>query len=415
MHALLRAGRGARRHPVALLTALLALAVLTTVGAWVLVAAHPSRLRPPLVASTERQRVTWATPTPGPYGDVEAPGSTVISGILGGPRRSHDDSLPGRLQGGAAPPAPSGRSVNVPILLYHYIRGNPRPHDRAGYRLSVTPEHFADQMALLRSAGAHTVSIGDVMAALAGGPPLPPRPVVLTFDDGHDDFAFRAVPVLQEDGFTATDFVVPGFLGRSSYLSVAQLQEVAAAGMTIGAHTMHHVDLAAVAPAVAEDEIMRSRSMLQQLTGQPVLDFAYPFGIFTRSVEAMVERAGFRDAASTEPGVRQFASQPFILRRIEVTGDDGLTSFAAKAGVPAPPPGWPARPASPSPSSASRPAPAPASPSARPVTSPNAPAGPPGSEVRPSATGRSPVTSSQAPGRTVSPRAVTRPGSATSP
>jgi peptidoglycan/xylan/chitin deacetylase (PgdA/CDA1 family) len=325
---------------------LLLLAVPAALTAWTVLAARSAHLQPPLVASSRRQPAAPRPPTPdaetAPDTDDQAPPDAA--GAPGDPGRSRDDGAPGRFQGGAAPPRPTGPSLTVPILLYHYIRGNPRVADREGFRLSVTPANFAQQMALLRADGAHTVSLGDVMAALAGGPPLPPRSVVLTFDDGHDDFAFRAVPVLEANGFTATNFVVPGFLGRSSYLSVAQLQSVAAAGMTIGAHTMHHVDLAVMAPAIADEEITRSRAMLQELTGQPVLDFAYPYGIFTPAVEAMVEGAGFRDAASTEAGTLQYASQPFILRRTEITGYDGLASFATRAGVPAAPPGWAASP-----------------------------------------------------------------------
>ncbi|MDB5064423.1 MAG: polysaccharide deacetylase, partial [Chloroflexi bacterium] len=258
---------------------------------------------------------------------------------------------------------------------------NPVASDREGFRLSVTPASFARQMALLHADGARPVSMADVRRARPGGPPLPPPPVVLTLDDGHDDFAYRAVPVLQDNGLTATSFVVPGFLGRSSYMTVDQLHAVVAAGMTIGAHTMHHVDLARVSPSVAADEITRSRSVLQQLTGQPVADFAYPYGIFSSRVVEMVASAGFADAATTEPGMRQYASQPFLLRRNEVGGYDTLSSFAQKAGLPPPASGWTAPPASPS----GAPSPSP-SPSGSPGVCPQAQAATPepaaaGSEV----------------------------------
>jgi peptidoglycan/xylan/chitin deacetylase (PgdA/CDA1 family) len=298
----------------------------------------------PLVASTQRQPAgepATAAPTRTADGADDPEGDTVTPAPRPAPAPPRHDGAPGHGQGGAAPPPPSaGPSVSVPILLYHYIRVNPRPSDEEGFRLSVTPANFAQQMALLSAEGGHTVSLDDVMAALGGGPPLPPHAVVLTFDDGHDDLAVRAVPVLQSYGFTATAFVVPGFLGRPSYLTTAQLQQVVDAGITIGAHTMHHVDLAAVAPSVAADEISRSRSVLQRLTGQPVADFAYPYGIFTSRVVAMVRQAGFRDASTTEPGGRQYASQPFLLRRTEVSGYDTLSSFARKAGLPPPPRGW---------------------------------------------------------------------------
>jgi peptidoglycan/xylan/chitin deacetylase (PgdA/CDA1 family) len=153
----------------------------------------------------------------------------------------------------------------------------------------------------------------------------------------------QAVPVLLKDGFTATSFVVPGFLGHASYMTSAQAQEVGGEGMTIGAHTVHHVHLTRVPPAVARYEITESRRQLQQLTGQPVLDFAYPYGASNASVVCKVAAAGFRDAVSTTYGVRQFLSQRYALHRIEVTGYDSLSSFARKAMVPYPAPPPPRR------------------------------------------------------------------------
>lgn len=335
--------RAAAVLAAAMLAALTAGAVVTI---W-----HPS-VRAPLTAFHHRQRPT-AVPTGSDGQATSDPSDTAapaMPGILGGPRPVPNEALPGTAQGGASPPAASGRSLNVRILLYHYVRGISRGRDPEGYRLAVSPATFSQQMALLRADGVHTVSLGDVIAALDRGTRLPPRSIVLTFDDGYDDFAEHAAPVLEENGFTATTFVVPGFLDRRGYMTTAQVQEVAAAGMTVGAHTMHHVDLAVVAQGVARDEITRSREVLQQLTGQPVLDFAYPYGIFTRSVETIVEQAGFRDAVSTEPGTWQFASQPYILRRLEVSGGESLAAFAAEAGVPPPPPGWSPPPASSGPS-----------------------------------------------------------------
>jgi peptidoglycan/xylan/chitin deacetylase (PgdA/CDA1 family) len=375
--------RGPRRIAA---TVFVLAAAATAVG--LAVATGPPAPKHPLVASSQLNPA--APETPSPDSTPESDGAAEPDDVTATPGTPPDptspaprhESVPGHAQGGAAPPPrPTGPSVSVPILLYHYVRTNPVASDREGFRLSVTPASFARQMALLHADGARAVSMAEVMRALAGGPPLPPRPVVLTFDDGHDDFAYRAVPVLQDNGLTATSFVVPGFLGRSSYMTVDQLHAVVAAGMTIGAHTMHHVDLARVSPSVAADEITRSRSVLQQLTGQPVADFAYPYGIFSSRVVEMVASAGFADAATTEPGMRQYASQPFLLRRNEVGGYDTLSSFAQKAGLPPPASGWTAPPASPS----GAPSPSP-SPSGSPGVCPQAQAATPepaaaGSEV----------------------------------
>jgi peptidoglycan/xylan/chitin deacetylase (PgdA/CDA1 family) len=227
-----------------------------------------------------------------------------------------------------------GPRVVVPILCYHYVRVA-SPSDRVGYGLSVTPANFANQMRLLRDVGAHPVTLGDVMAALAGGPSLPSRAVVLTFDDGYADFATTAVPTMRQYGFRATSYVVSGFIGRANYMTAAQVLDVMAAGMVIGAHTVDHVALAHTSIAIARNEIVISRQKLQALTGTSVDDFAYPYGDYNLAVTQLVKDAGFREAVTTDAGNVQFLSQRFELRRVRVGGYDTLASFASKAGVPA--------------------------------------------------------------------------------
>ena len=230
--------------------------------------------------------------------------------------------------------------ISVPILYYHYIRVNPNPRDRLGFELSVTPRHFQAQMDWLKAEGGHPETLAQVMTALQSGTALPARSVVLTFDDGHDDFATQVVPVLLREHFVATSFVVPGFLGSPTYMSPAQVRAVAADGMVIGAHTMHHVDLTKVSAAVARSEIRFSKALLEQLIGQPVLDFAYPYGSWNPSIAAMVAQAGFRDAAATRWGTMQCLSNRFQLHRSEVLGSSDLATFASLAGVPIPPVSW---------------------------------------------------------------------------
>ena len=239
-----------------------------------------------------------------------------------------------------APVAARDGCISLPILYYHYIRVNPNPKDHLGFELSVTPRNFQAQMDWLKAAGAHPVTLAQVMAALQSGSALPARPVVLTFDDGHDDFATQAVPVLLREHFVAMSFVVPGFLGSPSYMSPAQVRAVAADGMVIGAHTMHHVDLTKVSAAVAQSEISSSRALLEQLIGRPVLDFAYPYGAWNPAIAATVAQAGFRDAAATAWGTMQCLSNRYQLHRFEVLGSSGLAGFASLAGVPAPPTTW---------------------------------------------------------------------------
>jgi len=232
--------------------------------------------------------------------------------------------------------SPSPGVLAVPILAYHYIRGAVAPGDALGWRLSVTPHDFAVQMDLLLRSGAHAVTLDDLVAAMHGDVLLPPHAVVLTFDDGYADFATNALPVLERDHLCATLFVVPGYLGRSGYLSAGQLGEVVAAGVRIGAHTMNHLDLPHQPPAVAADEISRSGDVLRALSGQPVRDFAYPYGNFDANSLTAVQSSGFTDAVALQNGLPESWDARYALVRIEALGGESPAEFAADAGVASP-------------------------------------------------------------------------------
>jgi peptidoglycan/xylan/chitin deacetylase (PgdA/CDA1 family) len=247
------------------------------------------------------------------------------------------------LQTAAAPHA-----VNVPVVMYHFLRevNNPQ-RDRLGWNLSVTPDDFALQIAFLKREGFTTVSLSDVMNAMETGAPLPKRPIVLTFDDGYTSFATVGAPLLSRAGFTGTTFVVSGFVGKPGFMSAEQVHQVAAMGMTVGAHTQHHVDLARVPFGVAQQEIAGSRTALQALSGQPVTDFAYPSGQFNQQVVGLVHQAGFRCAVTTIPGVRHDAGLPYTLTRVRVSGGEPLQLFAQTISAGLAPPGAPEVPTAP--------------------------------------------------------------------
>jgi peptidoglycan/xylan/chitin deacetylase (PgdA/CDA1 family) len=241
-----------------------------------------------------------------------------------------------------ASPATVGLSscVRVPILTYHYIRAYNNPNDQLGIGLSVSPTEFKAQMDWLKTAGGHPVTLAQVMAAINGGPALPSHPVVLTFDDGYADFATAAAPVLVADGFVGTDFVVSGFMGRPRYMSEAQVQQVSAEGMVIGAHTETHVELTAVSLATAWEQISGSKKALEQLLGEPILDFAYPYWAYNTAIAGLVAKAGFRDAVALNSGITQCLTQKYFLARMRVVGGSTVWSFASEAGVNQPPHGW---------------------------------------------------------------------------
>ncbi len=221
---------------------------------------------------------------------------------------------------------PVRTSWRVPILMYHYIRVNPDPSDRLGFSLSIPPAEFDRQMRYLAEDGYGTVSFDQIYDS---SQPLPEKPILLTFDDGYADAYTAAFPVLQRYGFQATFYVVTDFVGRPGYLTVEQIREMAAAGMSFGSHSVSHLSLTTLSAERLERELSQSRTQLESLLERPVLDLCYPLGRFNQPVRQAVERAGYRSATTTQYGFASSAGDQLLLPRIRIWGGLILRNFAS--------------------------------------------------------------------------------------
>ncbi|MBV8085781.1 MAG: polysaccharide deacetylase family protein [Chloroflexi bacterium] len=217
----------------------------------------------------------------------------------------------------------------VPILMYHYIRTlPPNTPDKLGYGLSIAPPLFEQQLAYLAGAGYVSVTMAEVSDRIANpAAPLPPKPIVLSFDDGYADFYTAAWPLLQKYHFSATVYLVVDFLGRPGYMSWQQAQELKDAGVEIGAHTLDHVDLAKQQPAQAQRQINDSGTILRQRLGASVTTFAYPSGSFTAATVKLVGQDGFRSAVTTNFGDKHTAADLLTLTRVRVPGGISMPNF----------------------------------------------------------------------------------------
>jgi peptidoglycan/xylan/chitin deacetylase (PgdA/CDA1 family) len=224
--------------------------------------------------------------------------------------------------------SPSG-VVKVPILMYHYIRVNPDPRDRLGFALSVTPADFVAQMDWLAANGYHPITFRDLHAYLSGATGLPSRPVVLTFDDGYEDFYTAALPVLIAHDFKAVSYVVSGFIGRGGYMNAAQIRQADRAEIEIGSHTVDHADLTRQSLDGLRYQIISSKRALEQLLGHEVLSFCYPSGRFNPSAVSVVQEAGYSDATTTGYGFVRTTGGRFLWGRLRINGGESLSDFAA--------------------------------------------------------------------------------------
>jgi peptidoglycan/xylan/chitin deacetylase (PgdA/CDA1 family) len=224
------------------------------------------------------------------------------------------------------------RTIDLPVLMYHRVGPVLPTLPPITQRLTVSSEDFAAQMVWLRAHGFHAVSARQAWEALEHGKPLPPKPVMITFDDGYRDVLWHAAPVLHRLRMPATAFVITDRIsgGDTSFLTWPQLARLERLGVTIGSHTVTHPDLTTLSAAGAQAELRGSRRVLEQHLGHPVQWLAYPAGAEDASVVALARKAGYVLAVTTDPGSLQSASEPLLLHRYEVldtTGGGGLAGL----------------------------------------------------------------------------------------
>ena len=230
-------------------------------------------------------------------------------------------------------PASLAVRASVPVLCYHQIRDWRRGESRISRGLTTPPALFAAQMSVLADEGWHVVSIGDYYEHVVNATPLPPKPIVLTFDDGNET-QMTALPVLQEHRFTATFFLMTVVIGKRHWISAAQIRTLDALGYTIGAHTYDHPNLAKLPADRVDDQISPPRRVLERIVGHRITFFAYPYGAWNEGVLERVNRQGF-DAAFQLSDRRIDAKYPLLtMRRQIVNPFTGISGFRNQISAP---------------------------------------------------------------------------------
>jgi peptidoglycan/xylan/chitin deacetylase (PgdA/CDA1 family) len=213
--------------------------------------------------------------------------------------------------------------VTVPILLYHHVAVSP-----VNSPYYVAPDKFEDEMRLLHNWGYTSIPIELLVKAINEGAELPPRPVIISFDDGDTDVYTNAFPIMQKYGFTGLFYLVSNRLGVDGYVTKEQIKEMVDAGWEIGSHSMNHVDLRTVQDdGIMYGEVIQSKLDLEAALGIPIQTFAYPFGSIGNSVP-YVHKAGYIAAVGALGyGPEQTKGNLFVLQRSEIQGKEDAKTF----------------------------------------------------------------------------------------
>ncbi len=221
---------------------------------------------------------------------IHADPSAIVSGSPGS-SSAHPATGPAT----SASPAEVAARATVPVLCYHQVR-NWTSQDSAYTRenLVIPPDRFGAHLDAIASAGYTTISPGEYFDHLTQGAALPSKPVLITFDDGKDNQASALVPALTQRGMKGTIFIMTVVIGNPGWVTKDDIKRMADAGMTIGSHTWDHHRVDQLTQADLERQLTGPRETLAAISGQPVLDFAYPYGAWNENGAALVRQAGYR-------------------------------------------------------------------------------------------------------------------------
>ncbi len=231
--------------------------------------------------------------------------------------------------------------TQVQILMYHRVGHFPGRVKAHGALYCHLPR-FRAQMKMFRLLGYSVISLDDAAAGLRGEIALPPRPLVLTFDDAYVDFLANAAPVLKAHGYPATVYAVSGLIGTTSswdagvgpepapLMNAAQLREVQDLGFTIGSHSKRHLRLAQQDDACIAAETRDSKTALEDLLGRRVDHFCYPYGSHDLRAVQAAAAAGYVTGTTCVRAAATPAEDLLALPRKAVSRGDDVFGVAWK-------------------------------------------------------------------------------------
>jgi len=230
----------------------------------------------------------------------------------------------------------------VPILTYHSISQNLFGRVHPYHHINTPVSIFAVQLRWLRQAGYRTISLSELVNGFETTQNLS-KAVVLTFDDGYQDFYTDAFPLLKQCGFSATVFLTTDRIRDTSvrvegadYLTWKEVRALHSEGVEFGSHSVTHADFRSLGPEQIGYELGYSKETIEQRIGAPVESFSYPFSLpeedrnFIRYLADTLQNAGYSNGVSSSIGRAKPRDSRFFLPRLSVNSWDDVELLRAK-------------------------------------------------------------------------------------
>lgn len=265
-----------------------------------------------------------------PYGNIVFPNADELS-------RTYTHASPSAAFADTPTPTPRplsfsemnalyGPCATVPTVMYHHIQNLDQAKRQGHFGLAVGPEYFEKHLEFLNAHEYTAITMQDLIAFFDHGTSLPKKPILLTFDDGYDDFYTNAYPLLQKYNIHATLFLPTGLAQNPGYLTWQQILDMAASGYVyVANHTFSHRSLQAAHDVIVQ-EISSAQAMLSRFSLNGAYVFAYPYGTVSGDAQRYLATNGYTLAFSTNPGRILCRQRRWDLPRVRV-GNGGLPEY----------------------------------------------------------------------------------------
>jgi peptidoglycan/xylan/chitin deacetylase (PgdA/CDA1 family) len=224
---------------------------------------------------------------------------------------------------GAKASAASSRFA-IPVLVYHSVSA------RADGEYNITPAKFAEQMGFLARRGYRSITMAEFKRYMHNGTRPDGKLVLLTFDDGYENNYTIAYPVMRRYGFVGTMFMITGWAGSKPFISWDEAARLQRAGWDMMPHTVTHPQLPLLSEEQQLKEIVGSKKAIERHLGTKADVLAYPYGHRSQTTYRIVRGNGFAYAFTFDDGMTTSEQDPYLLKRIIVTGKESLAAFAAR-------------------------------------------------------------------------------------
>ena len=229
--------------------------------------------------------------------------------------------------------------IDVPIIMYHSILKDPSRSNK----YTVTPAVLEEDLKYIKDKGYTTVTIADLISYVYDDSPLPEKPIVLTFDDGHYNNYGYLFPLLEKYDMKAVISIVGSYTDKFtetdeanlnySYLRWKDIKELMDTGRiefqnhtyNLHSNTGKRIGTKKIKgetdehyKSILKDDILKLQQEFEENTNYTPKCFTYPFGGISNASLDIIKELGFKASLSCDQGINKLTKNPnslYLLKR----------------------------------------------------------------------------------------------------